>query len=67
MRLKGRHSVQIVVGLVPVLLVAAVIEGFVSPSNLPGLAKAFLGLALLSALVVYIITAPKMPTPELSF
>jgi uncharacterized membrane protein SpoIIM required for sporulation len=63
MRLKGRKSVQIVVGLVPVLLVAAVIEGFVSPSSLPGLGKAFLGSALASALFVYIITAPE-PTSE---
>ena len=44
LRLKGRSSVQIIVGIVPILLVAGAIEGFVSPSSIPGAAKASLGL-----------------------
>jgi hypothetical protein len=39
------------VGIVPVLLVAGAIEAFVSPSPLPGLAKALLGLSLAVALL----------------
>jgi uncharacterized membrane protein SpoIIM required for sporulation len=66
LRVQGRKSVQIVVGLVPVLLVAAMVEGFVSPSNLPGFGKVFLGFALASALLTYILMAPK-PTPEESY
>ena len=49
---------QIVVGIVPILLVAAVVEAFVSPSNLPGPAKACLGLALAVGLCAYVVTAP---------
>jgi uncharacterized membrane protein SpoIIM required for sporulation len=54
LRHKGRSSVQIVVGIVPLLLVAGVIEAFISPSNLPGIAKALLGLSLALALLAYI-------------
>jgi uncharacterized membrane protein SpoIIM required for sporulation len=55
LRLKGRRSVQIVVGIVPILLVAGAIEAFVSPSGLPGVAKALLGLSLGLALLGYIV------------
>jgi uncharacterized membrane protein SpoIIM required for sporulation len=55
LRLKGRSSVQIMVGIVPVLLVAGAIEAFVSPSNVPGVAKALLGLSLALALLGYIL------------
>jgi len=55
LRLKGRASIQIVVGIVPPLLVAGAIEAFVSPSDLPGAAKALLGLSLAVALLGYIV------------
>jgi uncharacterized membrane protein SpoIIM required for sporulation len=55
LRLKGRSSVQIIVGIVPLLLVAGAIEAFVSPSNIPGVAKALLGLSLAVALLGYIV------------
>lgn len=58
LRLKGRRSVELVIGTVPLLLVAAVVEAFVSPSNLPGPAKAFLGLTLSLALFAFVFTAP---------
>ncbi len=61
LRIQGRRSVQIVLGMVPMLLVAAAIEAFVSPSNLPGTAKAFLGAALFAALVAYVVSAPPLP------
>lgn len=56
LRLKGRRSVQIIVGIVPILLVAGAIEGFISPSTLPGLLKALLGLSLAATLLGYIVT-----------
>jgi uncharacterized membrane protein SpoIIM required for sporulation len=62
--LKGRRSVQIVVGIVPLLLVAAVVEAFVSPSNLPGPAKACLGAALALGLIAYVVTAPPPVSQE---
>lgn len=59
LRLKARRSAQIMVGIVPILLVAGVIEAFVSPSELPGIAKASLGLAFLIALIAYVVAAPR--------
>jgi uncharacterized membrane protein SpoIIM required for sporulation len=55
LRLKGRSSVQILVDIVPLLLVAGAIEAFVSPSDIPGIAKALLGLSLAVALLSYIV------------
>jgi uncharacterized membrane protein SpoIIM required for sporulation len=57
LRLQGRRSVQIIVGIIPILLVAGAIEGFVSPSNVPGFAKALLGLSLAIALLSYIVAS----------
>lgn len=53
--LKGRHSVQVMIGIVPILLVAGAVEGFISPSNLPGFVKALLGLSLGLGLLAYIL------------
>ena len=66
LRLKGRSSVQIIVGIMPLLLVAGAIEAFISPSNIPGVAKAMLGLSLAVALLGYIVVRghPGMSTPE---
>ena len=68
LRLKGRSSVQIIVGIVPLLLVAGAIEAFISPSNIPGVAKALLGLSLAVALLGYIVACghPGMSTLETS-
>jgi uncharacterized membrane protein SpoIIM required for sporulation len=54
-RKNGRSSVQIMVGIVPLLLFAAVIEGFVSPSNISGIAKALLGFSVAAALLAFIV------------
>lgn len=62
LRLKARRSVQIMVGMVPLLLVAGVIEGFISPSQLPAVAKALLGISLLLALIGFILSAPAPST-----
>jgi uncharacterized membrane protein SpoIIM required for sporulation len=64
LRKKGRHSVQIIVGIVPILLVAGVIEAFVSPSDLPGFAKALLGLSLGTALYAYIVVSGAQPQKQ---
>jgi uncharacterized membrane protein SpoIIM required for sporulation len=62
LRQKGRSSVQIILGIVPVLLVAGAIEAFISPSDIPGIAKALLGLSLATALFGFIAT--RGPTEE---
>jgi uncharacterized membrane protein SpoIIM required for sporulation len=64
LRLTGRRSVQIMVGIVPILLIAAGVEAFVSPSNLAGIAKAALGFALLLGLVAYIQSAPPVTSKD---
>jgi len=56
MALAGRTSVQLAVGTVPMLLIAAIVEGFVSPSDLLGLHKAVLGAVLAAAYGTYIYT-----------
>jgi hypothetical protein len=53
--LKARRSIQIIAGIVPLLLVAGAVEAFVSPSDIPGVAKALLGLSLAFALLGYIL------------
>jgi uncharacterized membrane protein SpoIIM required for sporulation len=62
LRLQGRRSVQIIVGIIPILLVAGAIEGFVSPSSVPGFAKALLGLSLAIALLGYIVAGGRAGT-----
>jgi uncharacterized membrane protein SpoIIM required for sporulation len=56
LRLRGRESIQLMAGCVPLLAVAATIEGFISPSALPPWVKlsvaAFTGLALYSYLLL---------------
>jgi uncharacterized membrane protein SpoIIM required for sporulation len=63
LRLNGRRSVQLVVGIVPLLLVAGAVEAFVSPSKISGVAKALLGLSLAVSLLVYILAFTK-PAPD---
>lgn len=56
LRLRGRESIQLMVGCVPLLAVAATIEGFISPADLPPALKftvaAATGLALYSYLLL---------------
>ena len=56
LRLRGREAAQLVAGCVPLLAVAATIEGFISPSALPAELKlavaAFTGLALYTYLLL---------------
>jgi len=66
LRLKGRSSVQIIVGIVPMLLVAGAIEAFISPSKISGVAKALLGLSLALALLGYILTFGQQSSDQAS-
>jgi uncharacterized membrane protein SpoIIM required for sporulation len=58
LKLAARRSVQIVAGTIPMLLMAATVEAFISPSNLPGWTKATLGAILALAYLAYVLAAP---------
>ena len=60
LRLKAHQSVEVMVGLIPVLLIA-IVEAFISPSGIPGYAKMCLGTTLACGLVAYIASAPHDP------
>ena len=57
LRLRGRDAVQLVVGCVPLLALAAVIEGFVSPAPISPLLKFGIAAATGLALYAYLILA----------
>jgi uncharacterized membrane protein SpoIIM required for sporulation len=50
----GSRAAKLLLGTIPLLIVAGLIEGFFSPSNAPVLLKFFLASLLFSALVVYL-------------
>lgn len=55
LRAAGIKSGRLLVGVIPMLVIAGVVEGFVSPSNLPATLKVVLALALFFAYLAYII------------
>jgi uncharacterized membrane protein SpoIIM required for sporulation len=61
----GSEAVQIVIGCVPILVVAGVIEAFVSPTDLPVVWKFTLAGALFVLLLAYLF-APRPATPDSS-
>ncbi len=58
-RQAGKASAQLLVGVIPMLLIAAIVEGFVSPSDLPAYLKVTLAVALFVAYVAYIISCSR--------
>jgi uncharacterized membrane protein SpoIIM required for sporulation len=56
----GRRSVRLVLGTIPLLLVAGTVEGFVSPSTLPIPLKFLLSASLGTLLVFYLTRKPRM-------
>lgn len=55
-RRAGKESAQLLVGVIPMLLIAAIVEAFVSPSNLPAYLKVTLAVALFIAYAAYIVS-----------
>ncbi len=51
---QGRAVIAVAVGLVVVLLIAGVIEGFVTPSSLPTFVRVAIGVAALTAFLGYV-------------
>jgi uncharacterized membrane protein SpoIIM required for sporulation len=56
----GRRSVQLVLGTIPMLLAAGIVEGFVSPTDLPYALKFLLAGALATILVLYLLRRPSV-------
>jgi uncharacterized membrane protein SpoIIM required for sporulation len=54
----GGRSVRLVLGTVPMLLIAGVVEGFVSPTDLPYSLKFLLAGALATLLLLYLLRKP---------
>ena len=57
LRQKGLESIRLVFGCAAVLVVAGLIEGFLSPSNLPAWVKILTGISTITALTAYLILA----------
>jgi uncharacterized membrane protein SpoIIM required for sporulation len=55
LRLGARDAVMLVLGTIPMFIIAGLIEGFVTPSYLPGAMKIILGLAAGGAVVAYLV------------
>lgn len=62
LRLAAMRSVRLLVGVVPMLLIAGFMEGYVSPSNLPPLLKVSLAVALAAAYLGYLVSCARLPT-----
>jgi Stage II sporulation protein M len=60
----ARRAVELVIGTAPVLVVAGLIEGFVSPSELPIVVKLAIGPLAGLALYSLLLTVGRGPTPS---
>ncbi len=56
----GGQGVRLALGIIPILVVAGIIEGFLSPSHLPGVAKFVCAAALAGLLTLYLTQAGKV-------
>lgn len=54
LRVAGSEAVKLEIGTIPLLVVAGLIEGFVSPTSLPVSLKMALGAALFTALMIWV-------------
>ena len=59
---RGLESVRLVIGCAAVLIVAGLIEGFLSPSNLPAWIKILTGISTFTALMAYLVLAGRKQT-----
>ncbi len=63
LRAGAREAVLLVLGLIPLFIVAGAIEGFVTPTYLPGAVKIALGLGVLGAALAYLLFVGRGPSP----
>jgi len=62
----GGRAARLLLGTIPLLVVAGIIEGFFSPSNAPGSMKFGLAAVLFAALLAYLfqVKKPDLPVPR---
>jgi hypothetical protein len=58
----GGRAIRLLLGVIPLLIVAGVIEGFVSPVPIEPVTKFIIGAALLVLLVLYVTRAGRATT-----
>ena len=56
LRVGARDALWLVLGTIPMFIIAGIVEGFITPSYLPGAAKIILGIALGTLTIVYLVT-----------
>jgi uncharacterized membrane protein SpoIIM required for sporulation len=61
LRAGAREAVMLVLGTIPMFIVAGAVEGFITPSYLPGIVKIILGLALGCGALGYALTVGRGP------
>jgi uncharacterized membrane protein SpoIIM required for sporulation len=59
----GGLSIRLLLGVVPLLLIAGAIEGFVSPVPIPAATKFVIGGAMFTLLCLYLLGAGRAPSP----
>jgi uncharacterized membrane protein SpoIIM required for sporulation len=60
----GGRAAQLLLGTIPMLIVAGVIEGFLSPSETAAPLKFLFGAVMFAALVTYLMRTPQGRKPE---
>jgi uncharacterized membrane protein SpoIIM required for sporulation len=60
----GGRAIRLLLGVIPMLVIAGVIEGFVSPVPMPAAPKFIIGAAMLTLLVLYLMWAGRTPTTD---
>jgi uncharacterized membrane protein SpoIIM required for sporulation len=65
LRYAGREAVQLLLGTIPMLIIAGIIEAFVSPTDLAVAAKFTLAAALALALFLYLMSGQQQRTTDL--
>jgi uncharacterized membrane protein SpoIIM required for sporulation len=58
----GSRAIRLLLGVIPILVVAGVIEGFISPVPMPAMPKFVIGAAMLTLLVLYLTLAGRSST-----
>ena len=61
---RGRKAVQLILGCVPLLIIAGVVEGFFSPAHLPPWTKFLVAAILLALLLCYLLSPAPQSRPR---
>lgn len=64
LRVGARDAVLLVLGTIPMFIIAGLVEGFVTPSYIPGIVKIVFGMALGFLTITYLATAGRDSTSE---